>query len=557
MTYSWNFTSIPYDRLPHQPGLFLKYVSLSDDALRFSQRRPKLTELAQMAGEISAGAFPRTEMAEIVLRQNEGFGITDSVRESIANLSKPGSVAILTGQQAGLFTGPALTIYKALTALRLSEHLRQRGFNSAAVFWIASDDHDLAEITRLGIPEIGGGIRTMDARLPLFTTADVPARPVGSIRLPESIHQVIEAYCQSVAGERSEALRDMLAAAYQPGATFAEAFGRLMATVLKDRGLILFDPRDKEAKKLAAPTVKRALNEAREIRASLTERNLSLQDSGFQPQVSVLPRSSLVFLEDESARRLLSTGDEGFVLKDTGKRFTVVELTDFLDRHPEQFSPNVLLRPLVQDHLFPTVAYVGGPAEVSYFAQTDVLYRRYGRPAPVIWPRAGFTVVDDAAEMTLMRHGLQVEQCFTREDRIFRRILTERPDASERLLAEIKEGIRHSFEEFRPALVALDSSLGPAADTIERKLLHRTGSLETNFFHYAMSQDDSFRKEVSHLLDCCFPNGNLQERGIGVPYLIGQHGDRFLDALFEAIDLECPAHWIAHPVAQTDGGHGL
>jgi len=535
-------SDLSFRKIPHQPGVFLEYVDQSPEVLSFYRHPATLPALIEAANEIRRKEFPRQEMAEILQTQNGVFGSSSAVARAIEDLAKPDSVAVLTGQQVGLFTGPILTVYKALTALRLCAELRRQGFNSVPIFWMASDDHDLAEITRLVVPAQGLEVRVLDARELLFGTTELPPRPVGDIRLPENIRQVIAAYGASIPGDRNHEVEAQLASACQPGSTFAEAFGRLMAQLFRDRGLILFDPRNSGAKKLAAPVMRNALLEAQGLRTRLLKRSQALRDAGLEPQVAVLPRSTLVFLEDEGERRLLVTGEGDFLLKDTSKHFALEKLLDLVENEPLRFSPNVLLRPVVQDHLFPTAAYIGGPAEVSYFAQVEPLYRVYNRPMPVVWPRAGFTVLDADTCSTLERYGLHLEDCLQGESHVIRRILQAQPARFEIVIDELRRAVDRGIEELKPSLMAADASLGPAADTARRKLLHRVASLRTKFVNFEMRHNRVLHDEVLQLLNSCCPDGNLQERELGAYYLLSRHGPSLLDILYELVDLEAFAH---------------
>jgi bacillithiol biosynthesis cysteine-adding enzyme BshC len=542
----YSVTSLAFDKIPHQPAVFLKYVGLAQGALSFYRHPPTLEALIRAVDEVRSGAFPRQEIVEILRRQNESFGASDPVRRAIADLAKPDSVAVVTGQQIGLFTGPILTIYKALTALRMSEELRRRGFNAVPIFWLASDDHDLAEITRLTIPGPGSEIRVLDSRELLFGTTEMPPRPVGTIELPETIRQVIDAYGSSFLGEWSDKVRSRLISACQPGANFAGAFGRLMAGLFRDKGLILFDPRDAGAKMLAAPVIRKALGEAQLLRTQLAERSRRLQDFGLEAQVAILPHSTMVFFEEEGERRLLAARDGEFVLKDTSRRFRLEELLHLTESAPERFSANVLLRPLVQDNLLPTVAYVAGPAEISYFAQIEPLYRFYGRPMPVVWPRASFTILAGEARATMERHALRLEDLFLGERHLVREILKAQPERSEILLAELTECADRGIEQLKPAVASADPSLGPAAETVRRKLLHRISSLQAKFVSFEMRRNSALRAEVLHVLNQCYPNGNLQERELGVHYLLALLGPQLVDTLYNLVDLGSFTHQVVH-----------
>ncbi len=544
MNRSPSIRNLPFRNLPRQPELFLKYVDGSPEHQSFYRCRPTHAALTDTADQVRRASFPRQEMAGILKRQNEELGSSDAVQRAIEDLEKPDSVAVLTGQQVGLFTGPILTIYKALTALRLSAELRSHGFNSVPIFWMASDDHDLAEITRLTMQGPGPEFHAFDAREMLFGVKELSYRPVGAIRLPETIQNVVAEYFASFPGDWNAELRAQVAWACQPGATFAEAFGRLMARLFRDRGLILFDPRAPAAKKLFAGVIHKALMEARMLRTRLAERGQALKEMGLGPQVAVLPRSTLVFLEDEGERRLLLTGDHDFFFKETGRHYTLEELLDLTVAEPERFSPNVLLRPVVQDHLFPTVAYVGGPAEVSYFAQIEPLYRFFSRLMPAVWPRSSFTVLDPETTSIMERYDLSLEDCFQGKHKVIRQILRAQPARFEVLLAELSREVDQGIAELRPSLVSAEASLGPAADTVRRKLLHRVASLQTKFVNFEMRRNSLLHREVSQALNSCYPRSNLQERELGAYGLLSRLGPSLLDTLFESVDTQAFTHRI-------------
>jgi len=545
MTNTPSIRKLPFQSIPHQPGVFLQYIASAPAALSWYRHPPGRRALVEAARAALQNSFPRDALVEILTDQNDRFGSTAAVRQSIETLAKPDCVAVLTGQQAGLFAGPVLTIYKALTALRVSDELRRAGFNSVPVFWIASDDHDLAEAATLWIPGANHRTPMHDARERLFGIAALPPYPVGTIRLPEAITALTGEYAASFAAfEWGGRVRERLAIASTPGSTFSEAFGRVMADIFNARGLILFDPRDPRAKRLAAPVFSRALTEAPALRTLLDDRHRELQQAGLKPQVAVLPHTTLVFLEDQGERRLLRTGHGGFQQKETGRQFTTEEILRLTERQPDRFSPNVLLRPLVQDHLFPTAAYVGGPAEISYFAQVEPLYRFFDRPMPVLWPRSSFTILDKGSGEEMDRLGLQLEDFFPGERHIFRKILRAQPGSAEDLLERLSRDIAQKIETLTPSVAEVDGSLAAAADRARSKILHRIASLESRFVSSEIRRNLDLRNVVARLLQSCYPNGNLQERQLGAHYLLARDGPSLLDILYSSIEMEDFRHQI-------------
>lgn len=537
-------TGLPFRNLPHQPRLFLEYIDGSASVRDFYGHPPALESLHAAAAEISRLPFPRRDVAKILAEQNQAFGCGRPALLAVEHLAEPDSIAVLTGQQVGLFTGPVLAIYKALTALQLCAELRRSGHNAVPIFWMASDDHDLAEVTRIAICEPDSEMRIFDAREELFGAVEMPPYPVGEIILPEAITRVLSRYTSALSGAWRAEIESRIASTYRPGSTLAEAFGRLMARLFADLGLVVFNPRAAQAKQLAAPVIGRALLDAPALHALSVERSRKLSSAGFHPQVTMAKRSTLVFLEEEGQRRLLIMGEDDFIMKQAGRHYSTSEMSALVEAAPERFSPNVLLRPVVQDHLFPTVAYVGGPAEISYFAQVEPLYRHFDRPMPVIWPRTSLTVLDPEVGAVLDRYGLTLEDCFHGHRHVVRRALRARPGRPQTLLADLERNVGGEMDALKSLMQKVDASLGPAADTARRKLIHRIASLETKFMNLELRQNDGLREEVLHVMNGCFPCGNLQEREIGVHHLLARLGPSLMNALYEAVDLRDLHHRI-------------
>ena len=319
---------------------------------------------------------------------------------------RPGSFAVVTGQQVGLFSGPAFTLYKALTTVRLANYLTELGVPAVPVFWLATEDHDLAEVAE---------VATLDDEYNLISLADhgdSPGlrSPVGNVRLTQESTQALARLEASLpSGPARDCLLQDLRQTYTPGATWVDAFGRFMARLLSRWGVILLNPLDPAVHQLSAEVYSQALEQAPELRARVLERSQSLLRSGYHAQVNVTEDSTLLFVTREGNRLPIHQRDGEYFVEGT-QRASIEELRSELADDPLAFSPNVLLRPLVQDTLLPTIAYVAGPSELAYLAQAQVLYQTFGRPQPVFFPRAAFTLVDHriqkiAGEIPVERRG--------------------------------------------------------------------------------------------------------------------------------------------------------
>ncbi|NWG14685.1 MAG: bacillithiol biosynthesis cysteine-adding enzyme BshC, partial [Acidobacteria bacterium] len=408
------------------------------------------------------------------------------------------------------------------------------------IFWMDTDDHDLAEITRLTYMDVKQILQVTDCREKLYGAAPESVRPVGALELPEAIDAVRAEYVSRLAPSVRDAdIGEILGFAYRAASRYSDAFARMMVRLFRGRGLLLFDPRDPEAKALLAPLFLHVAKRGDTLVSALLERGLALKQSRFQPQVEVQENSALLFMEIDGVRRALLRAKGHFVLKNEAVEFTQERLAGLLRKSPERFSPNVLLRPIAQDHLFPSVIYVGGPAEVAYFAQAAVLYRDSGRPMPVIWPRFSATVLDNDVRAIMKKHGITFEDCLSDRKTLSEKLARAGPGkAALARVSELRSEIERVLDELLPRLVEVDPTLGPALATARRKMRRNLDRIEGRL---VQAGADS---EIEYLLDYLRPNQNLQEREFSIHQLIARHGLQVLETLYSAIRIERPAHFI-------------
>lgn len=364
-------TCIPYTRVPHSSQLLLDYLYHFERVGWFYTGSPfDFATYQGLAEKLRTVGQNRRELAAILKRQNEEFGSSELTFDNLRRLSEPGTFAVVTGQQVGLLSGPAFTLYKALTAVRLAQALSEQGLPSIPVFWLATEDHDLDEVAQTAV---------FDDEYGLVTLRDAGDRPaprsaVGIVKLSSGINLALDRLEATLppGDPRDTLLRD-LRSCYQPGVTWSQAFGRLMARLFGRWGVVLLDPLDDAVRSLSAPAYEQALRQAADLRERLRERSDTLVRAGYHAQVHVAEDSTLVFVTREGNRLPLRQRDGEFFLDD--EKTTPPELT----APPLSLTSNVLLRPVVQDLLLPTLAYVAGPSELAYFAQAHVLYPAFGQ----------------------------------------------------------------------------------------------------------------------------------------------------------------------------------
>lgn len=529
---------IPFSQIPNQSALYLQYLERSPEALRFFRHAPSLDTLStDLRDRILREKFPRSEIVAILRRQNENYGCTSGTLDRINEIENPDCVAIVTGQQVGLFTGPLYTIYKALTAIHLSDALRNKGIPTVAVFWMETEDHDLEEVTHRTVLAPDNTVRLTDYRETLFTDASPSARPVGSIPYPDSIRDVVRDFARCLPDSIwKPEIVSLLERTYRPGSTFANSFARLLTEILRDSGLILFDPGDPDTKPLVSNIFGWALEQSDGIRAALVERNRELESAGFHSQVHVSENSTVLFFIENDERHALETRPSGFRLKNRDRMFSSGELQDYLSGSPERFSPNVLLRPIIQDTLFPTLAYVGGPSELAYFAQVEALYRLLEKPMPVIWPRESFTLMDAEVRDSMLRLGIEVRDCFEGIQFLKEKAMhhTGSGEASANLEALIHK-LETTFTEIGPDVGKLDPSLPRALDTARSKILRNLRRLKFRVADIEGNANSSVLNAAGLLLNHCLPNRNLQERELSILHFLSLRGWAVLESIRSGI----------------------
>ncbi len=533
-------TCIPYTRVPHSSALFSDYLYHFDRVRQFYPGSPyESTSFEAVAAELRKSATPRAEVAEVLERQNRSFGCGDETIANIRRLRDSGTLAVVTGQQVGLFAGPAFTLYKALTTVRVARSLSEQGIECVPVFWLATEDHDLEEVAEGA---------AFDEGYNLVALHDSGERPsarssVGMVRHTAEISAAIsqlEAVLPE--GEARTQLINDLQACYAPGATWGESFARFATRLFSRWGVILLDPLDADIHKLSSAVYQQALGKARELRGRLMESSKTLVGRGYHAQVHVAEDSTLVFVNQNGDRQPLAERDGKFLI-DGSQEVALAELQSALAERPLDFSPNVLLRPLVQDSLLTTVAYVAGPSELAYLGQAKPLYSAFGRPQPVIFPRAAFTLFDARTDRLLEKYKLVVEDVWQGEEHLSQRIAatgfaegwSERFDQSERDLGKLLERLQADFEKLDPTLL----------DTLvhaREKMTYQMERLRGKVTRAALGRSELLARHVQALSQFLYPHKDLQERRVSGAYFLGRAGYELLDRVLAQIQMRCPDH---------------
>jgi len=528
---------LPFANIPHSTRLFTDLLSYSGKAREFYPRSPQISEWAvDEARQIDYPAERRAAVSSILERQNRHFGSNQKTFENLKKL-REGAAAVVTGQQVGLFGGPLFSILKALTALKLAQQVEEAGVPCVPVFWLATEDHDLAEVNHSWIPGSDGSLVELRS-----SAAGVEDAPVGNVQFGDEIAAVVEKAAE-VLGDSE--MTDLLRAAYRPGESMGSAFGKLFAAMFREWGVILMDAYDPEFHRIAVPIYRAAIENASELDEALLARGKELESAGYHQQVKVTPTSTLLFEVKDGRRTVVHRIDDHFRVGD--ERCTREELLDRISGSPENFSANVLLRPIVQDYLLPTLAYTGGPAEVAYFAQVGVVYRRLlYRTTPVL-ARFSATIVAPHQAKLLEKYGLKLTDLFHGEEPL-RLLMSQKvlPPSMQEDFAEAAASVQRAMEKIRADLQQLDPTLVDAAKTAEAKMKYQVEQLESRAARSQLTRNEVIERHARQLSTNLFPNKDLQEREIAGVYFLAKHGFELLHTLYEAARKDCPDHQVVY-----------
>ncbi len=515
---------IPHTELPGTSTLFADYLYRFDRVARFYRHDPhNPASIRRAADEVIIPAQRRQDLVA-VLRETNGES------PAVSALELPDTVAVVTGQQVGLFGGPAYTLYKALTAAKLARQLNDSGIRAVPVFWLATEDHDFEEVSHCQVY----GKERRPVRL-VAKGDGVPGKPAGSVILSESpLAQLRETLSGLLYADEIAALVEE---SYAPGMTFGEAFQRLMQKLLAGFGFVFVDPMSPGFRRLAAPLLSEAATRSVELSAALKERSRDLAAAGYHAQVHFEDSTSLFFLLENGVRRSLRIKDGNYLLGDR-----VLSPEDLAGYGPA-LSPTALLRPVMQDYLLPTAAYVGGPAEIAYLAQSEVLYRALLDRAPVPVSRSGFTLLDERSRMLMERYHLNLADCFHGDEALRRRVAQVLlPDELDSTFQDATLDVRSAVDRLRGQLHNFDPTLAAAMEKSKAKMLYQLEKIQRKTAAEALRRNSLADAAAGHIAGLVFPDRHLQERYYSILPFLATHGLDLIDTIYENTQQGCPDH---------------
>lgn len=531
----------PITILPHVSKLFRDYTELrtapADAPIRQFYASSPFDDRWK-AGTSPALQADRAELVKALIGQNRAFEAGESTFANLEKLSE-GARVVVTGQQVGLFGGPLLTLLKAATAIRKAQVASEAGVPHVPVFWMATEDHDLDEVNQASL--LGkNGVETLRSLFPGHRS-----QPVGELVLGDAIEPVLAQVEELL---NYAPITETLRACYTPTDTLASAFGKFLSTVYSDHGLIVLDASSREFHRMGAPVLRYAIEHAGELHKALLDRTRELEAAGYAAQVLVNDDSSLLFVIDESGnrqplRRPLVNGTREW--QAAGRTYTDAELLEILSTTPERLSPNALLRPVFQDSILPTSAYVGGPAEIAYFAQCRPIYERIlGEMTPVL-PRLSATLVPQAIRAVMDQHELTLQDAMTSADELAQRLAARAmPIEGKRRIAAAGNALDAELNDVQRWMETMDGNLGRSAGVAANKMRYQMNRLRRLAANFQLEKETHLRKHADAITRTLYPNNHVQERlSNGIQLLAASTVD--LPAmLVDNAQQDCPGHRV-------------
>ncbi len=527
--------TVPFRDVPGSSRLFLDYLENFDRVAEFYNgdfHHPEI--LLARAETTRSRKLPLAQLVPILKEQNLFFGSGEETTANLLRLEK-GASAIITGQQTGLFGGPLFTLYKALTAIKLAAYLNEKRANGfVPIFWLASEDHDFREANHIRILdknnqplEFGYSDHPLDGRVPMYAIKLSP-------RVADVIQQLDDAtHPTDLKAEVLQTLRTV----YQPNVTFSHAFGKWLMQLCKSLGLILIDASDPRIKSLGKEIFKQEIAErSPSTRAALAATQRLLQKN-YHAQVQLHDNMLNLFLVEEG-RHAIAFSDKRFFIKNSDRTFELEELLNLLEKNPQHFSPNVLLRPIFQDALFPTAAYVAGPAESAYYAQMKGIYERFDLPMPIIYPRKSVTLLEAKIRKVLENFDLQVADFWRNSDVLANDILQKQlPEEIEKRIRNTQLCISKNLQALADVVTEFDATLRDAVQNANGRILHQVEVLETKIVQAYKKRSDVIVNQIQKAANHLYPHQQLQERVLNVAPFLFKYGWQFVQKIYDELDI--------------------
>ena len=536
---------INFSDIPGHQNLFLDYLYEFENVSDFYPYdfRNRDNYLKIFKNILEKRSYLSADISQIISNQYSKINKSETTEGNIKKLSDKKTLAIVTGQQLGILGGPLYTFYKIITAIKLSRFLSERynDYNFVPVFWLEGDDHDFNEVRAIKIIDEGNSLLNIGYKEEI--EEDDAKQSVGHIKFDSTIQDFFDNLGKNLKDtEFKVQLLNELKDFYSEGKSFKEAFKDLIFKYFDEYGLIIFDPQEIEVKRLLKPIFKKEITDFRLHTEKLVHLSATLEEL-YHAQVKVKPVN--LFLNYDGGRHSVEPVDNEFRLRRKRKSFTYDQLLELLENEPDKFSPNVLLRPICQDFLLPTAFYIGGPSEISYFAQIKPLYEFYDIVQPIIYPRSSATILESTIENILEKNSVQINDLFIDVENVKKKIINSVAESSiDAMFDGLTKQVETAFDQLKEKLIDLDKTIADASNRYRDKIFSSINELKSKAEKAQQKKYEVTLRQIDKAAINLFPNSNLQERELNFVYYVNKYGNEFIKKIFDELQINKFEHQI-------------
>ncbi|MCC6866260.1 MAG: bacillithiol biosynthesis cysteine-adding enzyme BshC [Ignavibacteria bacterium] len=542
--------TVEFSKLPNFNNLYLDYISGGEEELKklkpfFNAMYRENEDFFKVIDEKihnynRSRYFDKNVLIDILQRQNVTFGGDEFTAGNIEMLKKDDTFAIVTGQQVSLYTGPLYTILKTITAVKLSKDLKERfpQFNFVPVFWLEAEDHDINEANHTYLIDrqnelVRVGFEDENRNNEDGIKKNTPS--VGTIVFGEMINSINEQLRSSLIDtDFKDKIMNIVTKHYREGNDYKTAFAGLMNEIFRGYGVVFIDPGDSEVKRLLMPVFEKELTSSPKLCETLITQSAELEKNY---DIQVKPKVINIFFLHNNNRLLIEPREGGkFALKNSKRRFENEEMMNILQESPELFSPNVVLRPICQDYLLPTAAYIGGPGEISYFAQFLPAYRHYDITMPVIYPRSSVSIIEGKISKFMNNFNVKLEDIFHHNFLVSKVVEKLSEVKVEDEISKYTDELNKIFYDMRNMTVKVDQTLLNSVDNIKEKTKQSFEHLKGKLINAQARKSENTTTQIDKVTNNIYPNHKLQEREINILYFMNKYDVTFIKKLFHEID---------------------
>jgi bacillithiol biosynthesis cysteine-adding enzyme BshC len=536
---------ISFSEIPGNHNLFLDYLYEFENVKNFYKTdfRNK-EEYFKIFKKVSDSHVEfRDQLSSILNDQYRNFNPSTKTQKNISALKDKKTLAVVTGQQLGIIGGPLYTFYKIMTAIKLSSFLSERydDYHFVPVFWLEGDDHDFNEVRELNL--INDNNEVIKVAYGEEVLDDENKGSVGNLVFNDMLNSFYADLEKNIREtEFTPLLLEKIKSFYTSGKTFMQAFKELIFWLFDEYGLVIFDPKDKRLKEQLKPIFKKEITDFRQHTEKLVKVSAQLEEV-YHAQVKVRPVN--LFYSNEEGRFLIEPVENEFRLRRKRKKFTYDELIDLIDKEPECFSPNVLLRPICQDYILPTAFYVGGPSEISYFAQVMPLYDFYKIEAPIIYPRSSATIIEKNISSIIEKYDIDLAELFLDPEKLKQKVIDSISNVSvEETFNTASNQIEIAFDQLKEKLFEFDKTISDTSSKYKQKIFHHLDELKDKAADAQKRKHEITLRQIDKISSAVFPNSNLQEREINFLYYANKYSVDVIKKIFNELTINKFEHQI-------------